>query len=519
MSEEKENILERNPFFKTRKLLRQNSKQNVKDNDLIQFIYHFIESERRKGVSLEQLKNDSSLDKVFEYVGDIDNSVLEVFEELSDKLFEISFSRCKRFIALGSLSSLQFIKYKFLHCVNETHIKFNGSLKFLPWDVLENENIYLHYCLYKNPDENLLNEEVRILLLKYSFKDRVIIDNEDNRCDYIIYADRDMAKVLRDVSFKAAEIRNDQSIIVIGDYIENSYNKDERLIQLIKSGKVSLVVKSDGFYSINNLVIEKHSDDIRVVSPIIVFHKDEARFNLDEFIDNNSYVAKLSQVQNIDSLDDLLSPHKILSLNFEKKKTIKLGSIASFSYGYAEGYQFEENDDPLAFVAERSDFDEKGGIKSFGDINKWHHVPNSIYHASLLKNNDIYITRKSSAFRIGIFDENTFYHCAPRNLKHERKLSAYVFGSSIIVRVNSDFPVYYVMAYLYNNVNKLNTICSKNYFFTAEPVKNFDIPILTQSEMQQIADEFKESYLKYLSRINKRHDVVLELDKITKDIK
>lgn len=77
MSEEKENILERNPFFKTRKLLRQSSKQNVKDNDLIQLIYHFIESERRKGVSLENLKEDSSLAKVFEYIGEIDNSVLD----------------------------------------------------------------------------------------------------------------------------------------------------------------------------------------------------------------------------------------------------------------------------------------------------------------------------------------------------------------------------------------------------------------------------------------------------------
>lgn len=64
------NILERNPFYKTRSLIKNKIKLDNKDDSLIQFIYYMIENENRKGVSLQTLKENPDFEILLSYVGE-----------------------------------------------------------------------------------------------------------------------------------------------------------------------------------------------------------------------------------------------------------------------------------------------------------------------------------------------------------------------------------------------------------------------------------------------------------------
>lgn len=398
----------------------------------------------------------------------------------------------------------------------ETHIRLKCNITKLPFDIFSNKNIYIHYSLDEEIDidynENL-NAKIIMLINKYLYKDRIILDS-DYKCEYSIYSSRavESGPIYKKIKKECKELDEDQKIISLEPML--GFEDDIiPFLSLLKRGHVYMIARDidRGYRHLGFIVFKKYSKEL-MITKNIRYQRLESGFNYDEYIRDNSIVVPLKKAKSAQSLEELFSPHSMLST----EKTLRMESlenIATFSYGYAESYSSKDDDGPLSFVASRSEIDEYGGIYSISDESKWKPVSSKKYKASLLKDKDIYITRKSSAVRIGIFNKSALYSYAPKKIQEKEDFKVYLFASPIIIRVNEDIPPYFVMACLFH-MRKSFVSMGKNNFFTTKAIDNIKIPILNNAEMKQIADEFETQYRGYLYEINEKVERVIKPNNI-----
>lgn len=196
---------------------------------------------------------------------------------------------------------------------------------------------------------------------------------------------------------------------------------------------------------------------------------------------------------------------------------VPLKELVKMRYASTDAFYGSEEGD-IAFIADRITLDEYGGIMGYGkeytqdslEYFPYQKVNKKKYAKSLLNDEEIYLTRKTSNIKIGIFSDSIARRFAPEQYKKDFNVDVYIFASAIILTVNKDLiNPYYLFAVLYHQNKKSILVKNssndpKHQFFTKDSLGEIMIPILSKGEMELIGNDFKIHYCNYLRSINEK---------------
>lgn len=526
MNEERSKFLENSPYFKSRNILREINQKNEKDESLQQTIYFFLEMEERKGKSLDELKKDPTFSSTFEYLGESNEQLRALLKEASDEELQKGFYRSMQ--RLGYASRFSLLKSLIKDKRASEDIFLDISIRQFPLSMFQDSSFRLIFRQrerYRYSDK----DKVLIPILSYLYPSRFVVTDNDEEALHSSIIIKDMSEkadgFYEELSSLCEKLNDTQYLVLLPDFhlhFSQEVIVPSYLDSLLKSRHVYAYLRSPNADRYNDsLILNHHSEEIKVVNMISLYGRNNADISLFDYIQENADTWPVSKLGS-NPLDFIRYSHPLSFSDKEVKEYIPLNKIAEIRNGYTESfaYRSDEKGDSIGFIADRLRIDEHGGIFDIAGKTAWQNVNEKKYKASLVQDKDIYLTRKASTLKLGLYSERTLMHFAPRSIrKTVSQPKVYVFGTSLIIHTKpeSNVPVYYLFAYLkYLHVNNGIPMKGKpnHKLTTVKLMGDIKVPILSQSRMETIASEFEEAYTSYLYDLGSRDRSVQRMVKV-----
>ena len=519
--------------------------------DFYSFIYYEI---KIKGKTVEELKKDSKLASLLKYVGNIDKSVLKLFEKAKENELK-SVIEYKVPLNNGKYSINDFIFDLIVdNKINKTIVFMNpiniGQTIYLLQSIINSgtkhdvfifESDVLEYAAY-----------LEMLVYYYGFEVNFKPLNEYNKKSYDVclinpgfFSQNDYFKEIRE-EFKF--LFKDCLLIDTACYypiFHDDYVNDRKGI--IESNELKASIRYNEAY--NLLVYKKDSKETALVNAdkfgnqIIGYDKVKLlkAYNGDKKYSKNITNKEFSGSNYIFDSKMLLARIKLSAC-----KTVKLGDVADVYSSCVKtigvitsGAAYLDKkvrNNGKSIIITKGNIDDNGFIKydnQILSINVDLKLKNS-----KLEDNDIYLTNKAQNIKVGIFNgkanlEGTRNIIDLRTAKNSEKIAnrfpdfdnnvvpTYIVGGGIIIRMKKDSKIdpYYVLMFLRKIVkNSIESIATSKattrsmYSASCEKVKELDLPIYNKERMEAIVEKSKESYEKVIH-------AKFEIDRAINDIK
>lgn len=471
-----------------------------------------------KNVNIFYLSKHESTKKAFEYLGVIDSSIFDDINEYSDDELFIGFYRsCFDIFSGGGKSPALFYyidKIKndetvFLHTSPETlFFVIRNQPKFkISYSKIQREDMY-------RSSFDILQEEIRFGILRFLFEENLEFVKDEypkKPFNLAIIQPYDSDTYEDDLYRFLAKLTDEQEVILLDKGVRSFHYRNRRDVlpkSIIEGRFVNAIFKTRTPSSLGFYVLTSRNDKIRLfeLEKFYKYHS-ESQTDIDpksiiESTDDAIYISPLSVSE---SNNDYASLFNIFLQRKKFASNDKLGNVASFRYASQVSNIEDKSGDSLSFALDRSHIDDHGGMCHIDDKNSYITLNRKKYKSSLIEDKEIYITRKTSIIKTGIFDESEYEFHIPQEIRDNAIPPVYVFASSIIVKAVK-VPPYYLFAYLYylvkNELIHSPSQSEKSKFFTIDDLEKYDIPILPQSQMESIASSFRDAYREYLSQIN-----------------
>lgn len=505
-----------NSYIETKIRLNRLMRQREKDMNVLQAICIFVEMQRRKEISMEQLKDDRYARMALNYLDmDFVGPLIREIRNYSDSELDMLFNDCFRFSSFIS-RSVGLISMAISDPTQNLTIEFNMSLRYLPISVLKRNDMRIVIDTRSNDLEENTAEAALFGLFSYLYPERLFIKGDIGmryHPNYVFYSNDPERYPLEEIS---ESIGRTEHPIVINERI-SSHDSKSTLDDLLKEGCVKAIIKgktlrSSSWYK--GFVLGRECKDVSIIDSrdMLDAYRNARRggesFDFDYMMRNVGVSVPLDVAVNTNILNNFYATSSNYSLLARAKKYVTLGSLVDMRYVKYDDYPRPTKSGNGSYIADRCVFDKNGAMTGIDDSKNWDHVNDPKCEASKLENNEIYITRKSSATHVGIFDEVFFVQrAAMRPL--EEKPRAYVFAASVILTVKDGIDPYYIFAYL-NELNRSDNLVQYKIMGENENLRSsctishlskIDIPILSDEEMRRIGEKYHRYYRDYLNSV------------------
>lgn len=525
---EKRRLIMDNPDHKIREKLRNTQEKARKDILLQQAIYASLEIMRRRDDEYDALKEYPEL---LEYLGEPET---EIMDSLKNMPIENVYRTLRR--ALRFIPHLAFIINKIIEDTDETI--------FLDLDYREFGNILGKFTFNKPANEEF--ENPTWICHKTSENGETVFENSDKRkivsisrannqpekqivhdvislyqkADDSSYSNPERGTAIITMTITenlADDIRKeadfslyDEIYVLLKDNVRFYSDKEllnSQLHKLVEYGLLDSVIGRDEEFSSNFiLIINKDSDRVKIYDYADMIQSINSRsrsVSLRDYLNHkNSYrILTESEAKEFDyhKTKSLFVDERIIS-----KETIRLGDICTMRNGYGdcfyEDYDYEGDD--LSFPIDRTMLDDYGMIRYFIDPTRLKYVDAKKYKASLLKDKDVFITRKGSCIKTGIFEQFRLNELETYHI-NDKPIKAYIFGAPIILHAKEGISPWYLLACMHYLLDKGIIKNGKNksaIFFTSKELEEMQVPKLEDIQMEKFVENYRDEHFRYTHR-------------------
>lgn len=514
-------------FSKGSRFLNQESRNHEKDSFVSLSICYFLEIERRKGKSLQEPLDDADIRLAYRY---LDEGTFERFiplmEGVSDRELETAFDR-----SLSLISPMRIKEFSKMLSAGTygKSILFDMPFSKSPLFALMKRGVSLvddnRYFVRVDGDMEGADLAVYAMFRHLYGEDKVVLVEgapSSARADIVVMAG-DPSKA----DFNRIDGYLDKTDILAYINTESKLDEEDPFDRYLKEGKIEAIIKSERFgvpyYSA--LILSEYNKGLFLADLESIrssYRKSRRFFNMGSFFEEKCFFVPKEKASSFACI------YKALSINLDifaglNLKSVPLSELVDMRYAATESF-FEDNHGEIGFIADREHLDENGGIFGFGkdytnqkdfQYIAWQRVDGYKWRNSLLEENEIYITRKTSSTKIGIYNPDILKEYAPKKYSEKGKPEVYIFASAVVLTPKVDLiNPYYLFAVLYHQNKKAVLVKSssddyKHQFFTKDALGKIMIPVLSKGEMDYIGNEFKKCYVDYLRSINEK-DVFAE---------